>query len=83
MHYGSLDAFLTEGRPALAKGPVAIILAEDAVEVETTLRHHLAAGFAEVLLLAHPELARRCPTWWPRSTASTMTSMPKTRWSMP
>ncbi len=56
MRYGSLDAFLTEGQAALAKGPVAIILAEDAVEVETTLRHHLAAGFAEVLLLAHPAL---------------------------
>jgi hypothetical protein len=56
MHYGSLDAFLTEGQPALAKGPVAIILAEDAVEVETTLRHHLAAGFAEVLLLADSTL---------------------------
>jgi hypothetical protein len=56
MHYRNLNAFLREGRPALARGPVAAILAEDGVEVETTLRHHLATGFAEVLLLAHPDL---------------------------
>ncbi len=56
MHYIGLDNFLDGDRPALARGPVAVILAEDAVEVDTTLRHHLAAGFAEVVLLAHPEL---------------------------
>lgn len=56
MQYDGLEAFLVEGRGALAKGPVAVILAEDEVEVETTLRHHLAAGFVEVLLLAHPDL---------------------------
>lgn len=56
MRYDGLEAFLVEGRGALAKGPVAVILAEDEVEVETTLRHHLAAGFVEVLLLAHPDL---------------------------
>jgi hypothetical protein len=51
MKYTSLDQFLTT--PALlGKGPVAIVMAEDAVEVDTTLRHHLAAGFAPVLLLA-------------------------------
>ncbi len=56
MHYNGLETFLVEGKAALAKGPVAVILAEDGVEVETTLRHHLAAGFAEVVLLAHPDL---------------------------
>jgi hypothetical protein len=56
MRYDGLEAFLVEGRAALAKGPVAVILAEDGAEVETTLRHHLAAGFVEVLLLAHPDL---------------------------
>jgi hypothetical protein len=29
-----------------------MVFAEDAVEVDTTLRHHLAAGFTQVLLLA-------------------------------
>ena len=57
MRYGGLAAFLKDGRAALAKGPVAVILAEDPVEVTTTLRHHLGAGFAEVVVLAHPELA--------------------------
>ena len=52
MRYSSLDQFLTDGNAALAKGPVAIVFAEDPVEVETTLRHHLAAGFVQVLFLA-------------------------------
>ena len=52
MHYPSLDQFLIDGQAAFAKGPVAVIFAEDAVEVDTSLRHHLAAGFAQVLLLA-------------------------------
>jgi len=52
MHYVSLDQFLTDGKPALAKGPVAIVFAEDPVELDTTLRHHLNAGFVQVLLLA-------------------------------
>ena len=52
MKYTSLDQFLSEGKAALAKGPLAMIFAEDPVEVDTTLRHHIAAGFAQVLLLA-------------------------------
>jgi hypothetical protein len=52
MKYPSLDAFLTDGKAALAKGPVAIVFAEDPVEVDTTLRHNLNAGFAQVVLLA-------------------------------
>ncbi|PZR01098.1 MAG: hypothetical protein DI533_08795 [Cereibacter sphaeroides] len=56
MRYSGLGVFLEQGRKALAKGPIAIIMAEDAVEVETTLRHHLGAGFAEVLVLAHRDL---------------------------
>ncbi|MDP3341239.1 hypothetical protein [Frigidibacter sp.] len=56
MDYTSLDDFLVRGRAALAKGPVALILAEDLVEVDGTLRHHLKAGFRAVLLFAPPEL---------------------------
>jgi hypothetical protein len=54
MRYPSLDDFLKTGQAALAKGPVALILAEDAVEVSSTLRHHLKAGFVQVLLLTDP-----------------------------
>lgn len=57
MQYPSLDHFLKDGKAALAKGPVAIILAEDQTEVATTLRHHITAGFETVLLLADDGIA--------------------------
>ena len=56
MRYPSLDDFLQTGKAALAKGPVALIMAEDAVEVSSTVRHHLEAGFAQVLLLTDPDV---------------------------
>lgn len=52
MRYDSLEAFLKDGKAALALGPVAIVLAEDPVEVETTIVHHQMAGFAAVILFA-------------------------------
>ena len=52
MRYDNLDSFLTNGATALGKGPVAVIMAEDTVEIDTTLRHHIAAGFVNTLLLA-------------------------------
>lgn len=56
MNYASLDAFLAEGTAALAKGPVALILVEDLVEAESTIRHHLKAGFRSVLVFAPERL---------------------------
>jgi hypothetical protein len=52
MIYQNITDFLARGRTVLTKGPVAILMAEDAVEVNTAIRHHIAAGFREVLLLA-------------------------------
>ncbi|MBQ0804662.1 MAG: hypothetical protein KBT65_07340 [Sulfitobacter sp.] len=49
MHYRSLDHFLTDGNDALAKGPIAMILVEDDVEIDTTLRHHHQLGFTKVI----------------------------------
>ena len=49
MTFASLDDFLKDGRPLLAKGPVALILIEDDVEILSTLRHHVRAGFRAVL----------------------------------
>lgn len=49
MRYSSLDDFIRHGAEALAKGPVAVILAEDEVELGSTLRHHLDIGFRDVL----------------------------------
>ncbi|MEM8577393.1 MAG: hypothetical protein AAGF60_06045 [Pseudomonadota bacterium] len=49
MHYPSLAAFLDGGKARLAKGPIALIMVEDDVEVATTLRHHVQAGFRVVV----------------------------------
>lgn len=56
MRYSSLTDFLSKGAAALAKGPVALIFIEDAVEVDTTIRHHQQAGFTEVLVFVHDQI---------------------------
>lgn len=56
MRYTSLEDFLLTGKAALAKGPVAVVMAEDEVEVASTLCHHLNAGFVQLLLLADPDV---------------------------
>ncbi|MHA6326805.1 hypothetical protein [Roseivivax sp. CAU 1753] len=50
MQYSSLDAFLADPGPTLAKGPVAMIFAEDMAELDTTIRHHQNLGFRAVLV---------------------------------
>ena len=57
MDYQSLDAFLTEAKEVLAPGPVAMIFVEDQVEVVSTLRHHMRAGFPTVLVLGPQDLS--------------------------
>jgi len=52
MRYGTLDDFLKTGSAALAKGPIALVFAEDEVEIASTLRHTRAAGFRTVVLFA-------------------------------
>ncbi|XDA97192.1 hypothetical protein AB1M95_13865 [Sulfitobacter sp. LCG007] len=54
MHHESLSAFLRNGSRALKSGPVAIVLVEDPVEIDSTLRHHLDRGFGCVLALMPP-----------------------------
>lgn len=49
MQHSSLDQFLGTGKLATSKGPIALIFVEDDVEVDSTIRHHLGAGFAQVL----------------------------------
>ena len=46
-----LRTFLACPGEALAKGPVALIFAEDETEIGSTLRHHLDIGFKSVLAL--------------------------------
>ncbi len=54
MNHASLDDFLKHGATTLAKGPVALIFVEDAVELGSTLRHHLQCGFKPVVALMPP-----------------------------
>ncbi|MFV0493042.1 MAG: glycosyltransferase family 2 protein [Pseudorhodobacter sp.] len=56
MHYRNLDDFLRQSGGSLLPGPIAIIMAEDATELESTLRHHMTLGFQSVLLLARDEI---------------------------
>jgi len=54
-HHSNLSAFLKDAAPAMAKGPIALIFAEDEVELNATIRHHLAAGFRHTVVFAMPE----------------------------
>lgn len=51
MQYSDLDIMIKESGAALSKGPIAIIMIEDDVEVDTTIRHHFQAGFETVIAL--------------------------------
>lgn len=51
MTFPTLADFLFRARQDLARGPIAVILAEDDTEVESTIAHHLGQGFARLLLL--------------------------------
>lgn len=50
MASGDYDSFLKEEGAGLI-GPVALIIAEDAVEIDTTIRHHLFCGFRTIIVL--------------------------------
>jgi hypothetical protein len=52
MRHASLLALLERKAATLREGPVAVVMAEDAVEVDSTLAHLLASGFRDVVLLA-------------------------------
>ena len=52
MRYPSISAFLNTRAGTLAKGPVALVMAEDEVEIDSTLAHLQTCGFRDVILLA-------------------------------
>lgn len=56
MFYKTLNHFLSQGADALRRGPIALIFAEDAVELDTTLRHHRHCGFRSVVLFGAADL---------------------------
>jgi len=55
IHYPDLSSFLNEAPSTLLKGPIALIFAEDEVELDATIRHHIAAGFRHTIVFAMPE----------------------------
>jgi hypothetical protein len=52
MPHPSLSDLLDRKHADLRKGPLALVLAEDDVELDSTLAHLLASGFRDVVLLA-------------------------------
>jgi len=52
MKLPSLDAFGAQQRGSLGKGPIAVMIAEDATAVSTTAAHLLGLGFKKLVLLA-------------------------------
>ncbi|PYG33212.1 hypothetical protein [Pelagimonas varians] len=50
MYYDGLEDFITRGKAAYAKGPIAMVFAEDDAELSTTLRHHRHSGFASIIV---------------------------------
>jgi hypothetical protein len=52
MRYPSLSALFDRKAAGFGKWPLAIILAEDEVDVDATLAHHLDCGFQDLVLLA-------------------------------
>jgi hypothetical protein len=65
MHHPSLAALLDAKAADLAKGPLSVVMAEDEVDIDSTLAHQLKLGFRDVILLAPqgvqvaPDLAAR------------------------
>jgi len=53
--YPDLSSFLKDGTAALKKGPIALIFAEDQIELDATIRHHIEAGFLHTIVFAMPE----------------------------
>jgi len=56
MQYANLSSFMRDGKAALAKGPVALIMIEDDVEVRSTIDHHLRHGFRAVVAFADADI---------------------------
>ncbi|WP_309664714.1 hypothetical protein [Tabrizicola sp.] len=51
MRYSSIARLLEQAGPALATGPLCLMMAEDEVELDASLRHQFKIGFRDVVLL--------------------------------
>ena len=50
MQYPSLSTFIAGEKNALRKGPLALVFAEDDVEIASTIRHLIGSGFKHITL---------------------------------
>ena len=57
MIFQDLTSFLKDSAKILGKGPIALVLLEDEVEVDSTLRHHVNAGFKNVVAVGVADIA--------------------------
>ena len=64
--HATLSDFLRRGGAALARGPVALLMAEDDIGLSETLRHHAERGFARIVLLAPEDQPLTLPASLPR-----------------
>ncbi len=56
MHFANLNSLLTHGRKYFAKGPIALLMIEDEVEIASTIRHLVDSGFVRVIAFAADEI---------------------------
>lgn len=56
MHYPNLSALTADSKRTLDKGPVALLMIDDAVEVDSTLAHLAALGFGHIVAFCDPDL---------------------------
>ncbi len=57
MRYDSFEDFLKTGRKTIPQGPVALIFAEDDIELISTIHHHLDLGFKSLIAFMPSEFA--------------------------
>ncbi|MDO6588988.1 hypothetical protein DS901_13615 [Loktanella sp. D2R18] len=50
MHYPDLPSLISDAKTTLARGPIALVLVEDDVEIAGTIVHHLKLGFRQLVL---------------------------------
>jgi hypothetical protein len=57
MQFSALDDLLGNGHALISKGPVALIFAEDPVEIASTVLHHVRVRFREVIVFLPEDFA--------------------------
>ncbi|MGB0440166.1 MAG: hypothetical protein ACPGFC_08715 [Paracoccaceae bacterium] len=72
MRFTSVRDLVRRSGPLLRDGPLAIIMAEDAVDLRATVDHHLRLGFARAVVLAPADMACDVGAAW-RVDADTQT----------